>query len=429
MRRLPVVVSLGCALACPLGCGDGSQPIYDAAPPDGAAGLVSIRYRDTARKGFGGLTVYFQNADSSLALATVTDDNGSANAYMLPGGFVTVRSPTGMLWTYAGVRPGDELEIGQTGAQQGTIPMNVVVPQGPSEIYEVNTVCGETGALVMPTTVVLHVSDACGETTDVLLRNYEVDDLSGTTESYQFRSDVTINGFETIAFPASGYVPATPLQVRVTGIPSEISSVFITQSLASGRASLDQPRNAQVPNVNGTALTSFGGQRAARPPEGTVVTRIDPLESTGISRQHVITWGPGQPSTVVDLANTSLREYAGFPRYEPATTSVTWEESAVGQAGNAVVAGLNWSGPGEDISTWWIFAPRTDRPSISVPVLPDPTLRAPETGVQILVLDTLHDPRGYDSVRRLSLLGSWSSGAGLPVDRGAGKLAFQSLVR
>ena len=86
MRSRVMVATLVMVAAC----GDGLIESTDAAPgSDDGHGVVSVRYLADASD-LAGLIVYFQNADSTIALATHTDADGYANAFMAPGGFLSL---------------------------------------------------------------------------------------------------------------------------------------------------------------------------------------------------------------------------------------------------------------------------------------------------------------------------------------------------
>src|SRR5262245_33530039 len=101
-------------LAALIGCGDGRTLGSDAGEEVDAStrGIVRVKVSGFVEKG--GLTVYFQEHDSTLSLATRTDASGEATGRLGPDGFVTLIAgfePTLTMWTYAGVQPGDELEF------------------------------------------------------------------------------------------------------------------------------------------------------------------------------------------------------------------------------------------------------------------------------------------------------------------------------
>src|SRR5215471_8508729 len=76
-----------------VGCGDNRPaavdgPVVDGLPDATPVGPVTLTvFADHNPRG--GVAVFFQNADSSVVLATETDSNGVATAVMQSGGFVT----------------------------------------------------------------------------------------------------------------------------------------------------------------------------------------------------------------------------------------------------------------------------------------------------------------------------------------------------
>src|SRR5258706_3224479 len=118
MRRVLLVVVLVAA------CGDDSnRHIMDApivvpdgptpdVPPTPVTLTVTIDGVPHAN-----VPVYFQNSDSHLVSATKTDASGVASAVLVAGGFVTAVDPYSTafglpqnnLYTFAGVKPGDNL--------------------------------------------------------------------------------------------------------------------------------------------------------------------------------------------------------------------------------------------------------------------------------------------------------------------------------
>ena len=154
-------------------CGDGLTETPDAATGgnDDGHGLVSVRYLADASN-LAGLLVYFQNANSGIALATRTDASGQANAWMAPGGFVTVVVPNGNLWTYAAVKVGDELVIDErtleTTEQRTTFLLRVPTTPG-VDTHLLTTSCGSsdiTGAQDAPMPA---NPGNCGGITDLLI--------------------------------------------------------------------------------------------------------------------------------------------------------------------------------------------------------------------------------------------------------------------
>ncbi|MGN6103703.1 MAG: hypothetical protein ACTHU0_01235, partial [Kofleriaceae bacterium] len=136
--RIALVLSLLSAAACG---DDGVHHLPDAPPPPDAPDpvqpvTVKITIGDEPQSG---IAVYFQNPDSSLVSAARTDTNGVASALMERGGYVTAIEPfnlprgisTSELYTYAGVKPGDQLAL-HTEGSQSYISVDVRVPIEPT---------------------------------------------------------------------------------------------------------------------------------------------------------------------------------------------------------------------------------------------------------------------------------------------------------
>src|SRR5262245_15800099 len=115
-------------LAVLVGCGVPHRPNQppDAQPPDAPLDAFDPRVKITVVDSNGpmqGIRIFFQNADSSVVLATDTDVDGIARTEMPPGGFVTAvlpysrthhEIPRDDLYTFADVQPGDQLRVGKT---------------------------------------------------------------------------------------------------------------------------------------------------------------------------------------------------------------------------------------------------------------------------------------------------------------------------
>ena len=217
MRARVLVVA---TLATAAGCGDGRTESPDAGA-DGTAdeGLVSVRYLADASD-LAGLLVYFQNADSTIALATRTDGEGRATGFMEAGGFVTVVVPNGNLWTYAGVAIGDDLVIDErtleTTEQRTTFMLRVPATTG-ADIYSLTTSCGSsdiTGAQDEPTVATL---GNCDGVTDLLIlaRSSEPRPF-GSNYRYLYRKDVVLAGQDMIVVEGE-YAAAETSTVAMMG--------------------------------------------------------------------------------------------------------------------------------------------------------------------------------------------------------------------
>ena len=159
------------------GCGDGVLAPDATLPADQRGGLVSVQFLSDLST-LGDNTVFFQNADSTLVLAGRTTADGRANAFMGPGGIVTLvvtRANLVALFTVIGVQPGDDLVIDERTTLTTEPPTNLMirVPQDPgSGFYDLTTSCGTAdirGAEVEPIAVSLR---DCGGRADMLVRSF-----------------------------------------------------------------------------------------------------------------------------------------------------------------------------------------------------------------------------------------------------------------
>src|SRR5687768_1531790 len=128
MRKLlGLLVLLGACGDDPVKRLPDGPPQIDALPPpiDTPTGPVTLTITSGTMPVMG-IKVYFQNSDSSLVSATETDASGVASATMDPGGYVTAVNPftrvlpsfggfaREQIRTFAGVKPGDQLQLKDT---------------------------------------------------------------------------------------------------------------------------------------------------------------------------------------------------------------------------------------------------------------------------------------------------------------------------
>ncbi|HEY5921637.1 MAG TPA: Ig-like domain-containing protein, partial [Kofleriaceae bacterium] len=149
--------------------GGGSDPIDDPQDPPPPT-EVRIKVHDTNGP-IAGLPVVFLDANDAVAADIVTDAQGIAVAKLANGSVTIIRaatmSPTaGALYTYVGVKAGDELELALPTAERTTTPVTVKVTVPLTEdggAVEVRTPCG-SGVGAPP--IVEVTLDGCGTETD-----------------------------------------------------------------------------------------------------------------------------------------------------------------------------------------------------------------------------------------------------------------------
>lgn len=400
-------------------CGDDRAAPDAAVPPDAAGGLVRITFASGLGVP-GGQQVYFQAADGSLVLATRTAVDGTASAWMLPGGFVTVVEERGgirSIFTHADVQPGVPLLVNQPPSPDSEArTFKVQLPPLPWP-YLLWTPCGGPfdvrDADLGPTELVVY---GCPPVSDLLVT------VQGTDE-YLFEAAAPLTGTVTFTGPLAVAVRPT---VEVRGLPASVPSLLISQGLAAGDG-------ITSPTVS-AALAVTGGEGTAQlepalplPSESTLRTDIapPPFESPppGIGTfPYVIDWRPAAAALALDVEAVAVRALTSAPRYDPRTRSVRWTEAATGRAPDGVFINLGWTEFATGISvTWHISAPRGEEAVVRLPVLPRDDL-SPSADVRVDGLTSYALTGGYAAMRgRLQRLGigAW------PLTGEAGSVAYR----
>lgn len=413
MRRLAVLlVVFG-------GCGDGKVTADGSlAPGDRAGGLVSIQFlSDLAFPG--DQTVYFQNADSSLVLAGRTSADGRANAFMAPGGNVTLvvtRANLVALYTQMDVQPGDELVIDErTSSLNAGTRLQIRVPRDPSStFYDLTTSCGSAdirGAESAPVPVFL---TDCGARADMLVRSF------GDGVGYIYRAGVEIEPDVTVTF-AGPYHPFVPTTIVATGIEPTLGELHVAYALISGGRELHREDASISPATGATTV------QAPIPVDGFAMIRIDPSPSGALADHHVIEWGPSKQANVVDVS-AALRPILERPRIDLAQQAVVWTESSTGLVPDAVLATFQWSPEGSFRNyQWTVVAPRTEEAILRLPILPRDELVPQGILIDPYVFATISSDGGFDRIRP-RILGAWSPGRMWPTDGSAGRVMYRALV-
>lgn len=410
---LPVLV------AGQVACGDALTVPDAAVPPDAAGGIVRITFASE----FGapdGQQVYFQATDGSLVLATRTAVDGTASAWMEPGGFVTVVEERGgfrSIFTHADVQPGVPLVVNQPPpAASESRTFKLALPALPRP-YLLWTPCGGPfdirDADLGPTELVLF---GCPAACDLLVT------VQGTDE-YMYRAAVPLTGTVTFTGPLAVAVPPT---VEVRGLPASAPSLLVSQGLASGDRVISATASAVVPLTDGAGTASLA-PALPLPPGSTLRTEVSPapfeIPPPGIGAfPYVIDWRPATATLALDVDAVAVRALTSAPSYEPRTRSVRWTEAATGRAADGVLVNLGWTEFATGISmTWHISAPRGEEAVVRLPVLPRDDL-TPSADVRLDGLTTYALTGGYAAMRgRLQrfVIGTW------PLTGEAGTVAYR----
>jgi len=421
VRFRAVAVVLGLVGAC----GDGIAP-PDAVPPiDGPAGRVTVRMGPSEAAT---VQVIFQNADSSLVLATRTGPDGTANAFMAPGGFVTViedGSFSKSLYTWAGVQPGDVLTLGapflSPGHDSPSFPIQVPLDEG-QDFYELLTSCGSSFLQTPGGISFVTLTGGCTAREDLLVLSR---DVTFDNERYLYAADVTLDG-SLIEMPDE-WRAFESASVEVSGVPRSTRSMNVVMSLLDDGRPIDQmDRGGTFDLAGGAGALAF---QMPLPAGAGALVRITPgFQPDAVSTLRAVRWGLARSTTVVDFSQR-LRTYREFPSYLPSLHAIRWSEEGSAAAPDAVITELGWREADLEPRNWVIVAPGSDEPIVRFPVLPLPSLMPdPENTIfQPSTLTTLRlDGGGYARVKK-NLPITWGSGASWPMDAAEGTIIIQEL--
>ena len=402
-------------------CGDGGTLPDATTGSDAAArGRVTVRVHkqfDSAHD-----RVIFQNADSTIVLVTQLNDAGEASALMAAGGFVSVFDGTlpNALYTWTGVRPGDELDLDlrfeQVGDQVPQASLRIAPLAGALD-YFVFSRC-ESFTEVSPALdgPFAPFGQPCTTSTDLLLL---ARDSTAQPIGYRYTSQATVGAPGTIdmrgpyaPFRATAEVIGPPN--TTVSILSKLAGVFYTIGTSALITDARVTVPLAMPDVADATMQTTARSLNLTPEE-------DALQP---SEQTAVVWGPASATTTLDLASPRLRSLASRPALDLESYTIQWTEAPDGDPGDVVWVSIGLSG-----AQWIVIGARTDETFLRLPVVPYPGLRPdPETtfvGNFALVSTT----GGYDRVRSY-LLGHWnpSNGSWWPMVEPSGHVSFRSLL-
>lgn len=404
------------------GCGDdgGLNRLPDAPlRPDAAtSGPVQLVITSDG-EGIEGVTVHFQNADSSLVATVTTDASGLAEATMEPGGFVTAVDPfpeifqptlgsgsgsggltSHELRTFSVVQPGDTLVLARRFGN--TTLYSIEFEDVGAQSYELYAPCvtqfflngDDSKSPGIQTTVDLD----CGETTDVTIVGRE--SKTNNEQVALFVPGVELVTGETISLDGS-FVDMDDVTLGFTDVPEPFDSVNVEQFLATTRGTVFRWSDfAQV--IKGAADLPV-----RRRPVIATATEINVAQFFGTSTQHtVIQWGEPLTSATHSVANLFLGEINNAPAYGVPGHSIGWTAADGGATPDFATASLRAVRDQKTFTewTWQIAAPLTpDRPTaIEFPILPGEAAELNPTDQDSIDIETVvlgKVPGGYDTVR------------------------------
>ena len=404
MRLVPLLV------CCLIACGDdGVRHTPDATPHDGpgspdspaidaAPNPVTIAALLDGQP-VAGVHVYFQNADSTVVLSTITDAQGTASAVMAAGGYVTAVDAFTMpqapdeIATFAGVKPGDHLVLSAKSAAT-QINVTVQVPDDAAATsYTVYTPCSTPTAVTPPLAVASGTVTLtnCGTSTDFLV---VTSDQTGTPLNAFYAANQAVADNGTVDLTNQTYAGVLPRTYTMNNVPALRSTViddFVVDPhgiIWNGNTST--PSDTTNPSAT-LAVPTFTNANDI------VVT----YTSQGSSEHVLVDWGPYSQTFTTDVGARVLPFYTASPTFDTTTHMATITEDTTGQTPDLSVIAVNGFRQTDQRSwDWTIAAPHAT--SIGFPTLPtdvydfnfaatDQTFVSRWTNAKV--------PGGYDAVR------------------------------
>lgn len=352
-----------------VGCGDNAAAL-DAAGDADTSHVTLTATKDGAP--MVGVNVYFQNADSSLVLATTTDATGTARALIVPGGYVTALDPYGapgpgspdLVKTFAGVRPGDHLSLDQNNPPSVKLAITAPAdPSGNANAYRFVSTCGGTSLNAPGGTAGVATGSAilpCSGVADVMV---VTETGAGDPLSYIYRPSVAMTDPVRIAF-AAPYAPAVPRTYTIDGHPDAQQSISIRDTVATDRGPLYQQLLFGVgdPAVMSSTMPAFVG--------ATDIVAVRETPSSQVGGRNVIAWDAFSAAFTLDFAGNLVPDCTA-PTYDAAAHALSWTEASGAQQPDLTLVDLSVIRSADHRAwTWSIVAPHTGT-TLAFPQLPN----------------------------------------------------------
>ncbi|GEM_PF-2805810 len=403
-------------------CGDGiAAP--DATLPDADLERGIVEVHMLAVDIFRPTSVYFQERDSSLALATHLDENGRARGYLRPHGFVTVVPQVvgGItpFYTYANVSPGDTLVIDPNQITKGGAQIRIRIPPllG-TQFYTLETPCGVTDISPAAMASIIVDMTGCGASADLIVVAH-----APAGDVYIYENDVMLSETSMVMVTLTDrqYRPFATSTVNVVGVPEQAQRWYVEKGIALGSNVVHSGSSVQDVVDRSISLSS----EAPVLPEATALTNTYNVEATASGAEALIDWRPAMEEITIDLAAYDLRDQTSPARYVPEARTIVWTESTNGIAPVITTARMQWAAA-ETLYQWTILSRRDDEARIVLPVLPHPEL-APDPHAPPYDMYRLAVMGGATTV--LHRLLGWTPTARWPVEGDSGTVVWQALTQ
>lgn len=395
---------LCCALlatACDSSSAPESPP--DASSPDDAAsGSVTLHVWDRSGAPAVGRAVAFLAPDGTPVAELVTDATGTVFASLPDGGSVTVaaeavKASSGRpnMYTYLGVKNGDELTVG---APKRVPPMPretlVRLPSGVApgaENFHFHSSCNlNAGNTTNERSVTMDVRADC------TMADFYVEALDGGYEpiAATYAPDQAIAGTIDIG---TSFAPLVTSTLTLENVP-ELTEVTPALDLVVGSFYPVVTNNFAVRVTDGIATKT---SRHARIPDASLEMRV---RLGDLGERLVVRRAQAPVDTTIDLATANLPEVTEPGTYH-APSTVVWSEAG-GAVDVATVTLRVREGTTRDFD-WIIVGPHAGA-SLQVPSLSGalaPFAITPSAEVTVLFTGIGAFPGGYDRVRPLVFRG------------------------
>jgi hypothetical protein len=347
--------------------------VHDAAPDaPPATGVVKITVYDTTGVLAAGTPVVFLDASGATVLEVATDANGVAMATMGPGGSVTALRPNGAappallgttqqhLYTFEGVKPGDQLQLGTPAGPGvgGSVTVTLPAISGAAN-YIIRTACGSTG-FSAPSGSGAPPPIGTVNYTDCALTGLSAEafDAFGVSMGTFYKPTQVLTG--AIDLSAETYKPNKTLALTASNIPAVVTSVNAEVDLFVGAFDLYWLSKSLTLGT-GSATGSY--DLADQP--GAMVSHVNVYRQ--IAGETIVRAEATPAAWSMDVGANLIPWLPSFAVIDTDTHSLAWTEVGAGTA-TAISANLYASGPSVSYD-WNIVAPYTAR-KLVLPVLP-----------------------------------------------------------
>lgn len=414
-----LVVGFGLGLGGCGGCNDSNSvghlpdaaPPADAMPPD-AVSLAVIDHGVPAV----GVTVYFLNADGSVAKAAVTDGDGIATAVITTGGsvtairpFTTPPPPAGAfapdeLRTFLGVKPGDHLVLSQAATDTVTVTFDAAAPDGGdfNTSYQVLTTCG-AGVNTLDPGGSSNGSGSPdpGSTFDLQNCHGAADiavmasggGLDAPQGLYHANATLPPGGNAMVSLRDDAYAELTDVTFTYTNAPDATITVLHSPVLPNGFLG---PYSATADSTTDNSATIS---------EVAVPAAMEVIDSSlTLNNLHeVVDWGPYSTVYTLDLDNVLLREVTDGPTFDVATGKISWTEATSGATPSLTIAGILVTREDPFAKWHWEIVAPYSPSGIVLPHLPTDSMNwmplPTDDPVTVDPIQNIEVTGGYDAVR------------------------------